>query len=200
MLVGQSCLSIPKNCWTRQECLEEMKKGRCYIDLRQTILFFCIFFSPPFFCSVERWPFLVQHLCSPSLSSRTSSDNRALERISSLSCGSLVLEQCVCCLRGTTYTRNLDKLLVSVGLFGFKCTLWLLFLDTYGHFGFWNISTSKVQQSALQNLKFKLFVLDFLCLQCYVYHLTFTNVFSFTMIFVPKCQYICLINIYFFLL
>lgn len=122
MPIGQSCYSIPKNCWTRKECIEEMKKGRCYIDLRQAILFFLYFLLSSFFFffSVERWTFLVQPLYSPSLSSRTFSDNRALESISSLSCGSLVLEQCVCCLRGTAYTRNLDKLLVSVGLFGFK--------------------------------------------------------------------------------
>lgn len=150
-----------------------------------------------FFFSIEMWTFLVQYLYSPSLSSRTFSVNRDWESISSLSCSSLVLEHCVFCLRGTTYTRNLDKLLVSVGLFGFKCTLWLLFQDTYDHLGSWNISTSKVQQSVLQNLKFKLFVLDFLCLQCYADHLTFAIVFCFVMIFVPKQIFICLINISF---
>lgn len=118
--VGQSCnsreCSIPKNCWTRKECMQEGKMGMCYIGFRQTIFFFYFFFPPPPFFSrqVGGWTFIMQYLHPPSPSSRTFSGNRGRESISSLSSGSSVLEQCVFCLRGTTYTRNLDKLLVSV--------------------------------------------------------------------------------------
>ena len=110
--------SVPKNCQTRKECIQERKKGMSYIGFRQTIFFyfFYFYFPPlPFCCrQVDRWTFLIQSLHPPSPSSRTFSANNGWESIFSLSSGSWVLEQCVFCLRGATYTRNLDKLLVSV--------------------------------------------------------------------------------------
>lgn len=102
---------------------------------------------------------------SPPPSSRTCFENKSGESVFWLSFRSSVLEQCLFCLRGTAQARNLDKLLVSVRLLECKYILWLLFSDPYGHLGSWNISTSKGQQAALRNLKFKLFILDFLCLQ-----------------------------------
>lgn len=116
---------LEKNVYRKgkRECATQ---GMCLCQTNFSYYFFCP--SPPFFGrQVDGWTFLSQCLRTPSPSSRTFSDNRGGERISSSSSGSLVLEQCVFCLRGTTYIRNLDKLLVSVRLFGFKCILWLLF-------------------------------------------------------------------------